>query len=239
MAAAARLTVSVIRLCSYNIHGAIGTDGRFDAARIAAVIEETGSDIVALQEVEHHDVGGEDLPDYLARCGGYHLSLGPTQVRFDRPYGNALLSRLPVGSLRRLDISIPGREPRGALDVEFQLDAGRLRIINTHLGLLPGERRQQVQQLLAHLEATEPADLTLVTGDINEWFLWGRPIRWLNRHFERATAVRTFPAGWPLLALDRIWVKPRQQLLSVQAHRSVASRVASDHLPVCARVSLP
>ncbi len=231
--------MSVVRLCTYNIHGAIGTDGRFDPARIAAVIQETGSDIVALQEVEHHDVDGEDLPDYLARVGGYQLHLGPTQIRYRRPYGNALLSRLPLRSLHRLDISIPGREPRGALDVELQTDSGALRIINTHLGLLPGERRQQVQNLLAHLEASEPAAITLLTGDINEWFLWGRPIRWLNKHFRPVKALSTFPSAWPFLALDRIWIKPRQHLLSVQAHNSHLARHASDHLPVCARFTLP
>jgi endonuclease/exonuclease/phosphatase family metal-dependent hydrolase len=41
-----------------------------------------------------------------------------------------------------------------------------------------------------------------------------------------------------LLALDRIWVRPRDTLLSVRAHRSPAARLASDHLPVLAEIAL-
>jgi endonuclease/exonuclease/phosphatase family metal-dependent hydrolase len=235
---AARLTVSVISVCTYNIHGAVGSDGRLDPGRIAAVVQETGSDIVALQEVEHHAVAGEDLPNYLARSGGYQLYLGPTLIRYQQLYGNVLLSRLPASAVRRVDLSVFRREPRGALDVELQADSGTLRVINTHLGLRPGERRQQVQRLLQHLESVGGADITVLTGDINEWFLWGRPVRWLNRHFSPTPAPATFPAVRPLLALDRIWINPRRKLLSLQVHVSENSRRASDHLPVCARFSL-
>jgi len=232
------LTTATVSLCSYNIHGAVGRDGRLDPARIASVIAETGADIVALQEVEHHDVGGMDLPEFLASHGDYRLYPGPTLTRYRRLYGNVLLSRVPAATVRRLDLSIPGREPRGAIDIEMPTGHGSLRVINTHLGLRPGERRAQVRRLLAHLEAVGGADLTVLTGDINEWFLWGRPVRWLSRHFSRAPAPATFPASLPLLALDRIWIAPRRQLLALHRHDSPTARQASDHLPVCARLSL-
>lgn len=228
-----------ITVCSYNIRGAVGRDGRLDPLRIASVVAETGADIVALQEVEHHAVGGRDLPEFLAHHGGYELYLGPTLMRSRQLYGNILLSRMPAASVRRLDLSIPGREPRGAIDIEIRSAHGTLRVINTHLGLRPGERRQQVRRLLAHLETCNGADLTVLTGDINEWFLWGRPLRWLNRHFSRALAPATFPAGLPLLALDRIWIAPGQQLLSLHTHASPKARLASDHLPLCARFAMP
>jgi endonuclease/exonuclease/phosphatase family metal-dependent hydrolase len=226
-------------LCSYNIHGAVGRDGRLDASRIAAVIAETDADFVALQEVDQHPVGNLDLPDYLSSRRDYLCYLGPTLMRNERLFGNMLLSRYPAGTVRRIDLSVPGREPRGAIDIEVLTGHGRLRLINTHLGLRPGERRQQVRRLLAHLEAFNGADLTILTGDLNEWFLWGRPIRWLSRHFSPAPSPATFPTVFPLLALDRIWVAPRRQLLSLKVHKSPVARTASDHLPVCARFSLP
>jgi endonuclease/exonuclease/phosphatase family metal-dependent hydrolase len=77
----------------------------------------------------------------------------------------------------------------------------------------------------------------MLLGDLNEWLPLGRPLRWLHAYFGRPPAVRSFPALLPLMALDRIWVRPRRHLLSVQAHRSPASRVASDHLPVTAEIS--
>ncbi len=42
----------MLRLASYNIHRAVGTDGRQDIDRIAAVIEEIAPDLIGLQEVE-------------------------------------------------------------------------------------------------------------------------------------------------------------------------------------------
>jgi endonuclease/exonuclease/phosphatase family metal-dependent hydrolase len=41
---------------TYNVHGCVGTDGRLDVGRIAAVIGQSRPDIVALQEL---DVGRE------------------------------------------------------------------------------------------------------------------------------------------------------------------------------------
>jgi endonuclease/exonuclease/phosphatase family metal-dependent hydrolase len=79
---------------------------------------------------------------------------------------------------------------------------------------------------------------TVLLGDLNEWFLWGRPLRWLHAHFERPPAPRTFPAGWPVLALDRVWVKPRRCLRAIAVHRSLLARHASDHLPVVAALDL-
>lgn len=41
-----------LRVLSYNIHHAAGTDGKLDLKRIAAVIQSVTPDIVSLQEVD-------------------------------------------------------------------------------------------------------------------------------------------------------------------------------------------
>ena len=39
-----------LRVATYNVHACVGTDGRHDPDRVAAVIAEVNADIVALQE---------------------------------------------------------------------------------------------------------------------------------------------------------------------------------------------
>jgi len=101
------------------------------------------------------------------------------------------------------------------------------------LGLRPAERREQIRRLLRCVQGTMSMP-TVLLGDVNEWFLWGRPLRWLHAHFSRTPAPATFPAGTPFIALDRVWVKPRRALRRVAVHASAMARMASDHLPLTA-----
>jgi endonuclease/exonuclease/phosphatase family metal-dependent hydrolase len=220
-----------ITLATYNIHACVGIDRRFDPERIVQVLNEMDVDVVALQEVEHHNIDGYDLLDYLAEKTGLTAIAGPTLLRETRDYGNALLTRLPIVTVRRIDLSLPQREPRGALDVMHNWCGQSIRVVATHLGLRPGERRQQVRRLLALFDSGS-TDYSALLGDLNEWILWGRPLRWLRRHFDPTPHPRTYPARFPLFALDRIWVRPCTALTSIGIHDSPASRIASDHLPL-------
>lgn len=223
-----------LTVATYNIHGAVGTDGVFSPQRIAQVLQEIGADVVALQEVP---LGGTSQPDVLALLReetGFFAVEGPTLQSEERRYGNAVLSRYPILAKESIDLSFGSREPRGALDADIDCHGHMLRVIATHLGLKPAERRAQIKRLLQAFD-TDQAPVILM-GDVNEWFMWGRALRWLISHFEAAPAPRTFPSRWPLLALDRIWISPRQRLQQVRVHRSPLSRVASDHLPLVAHI---
>ena len=70
-----------LTLATYNIRGCIGTDGRFEPERTVHVLKELNADVVALQEVEHHDLGGHDLLDYLAVETSLTAISGPTLLR--------------------------------------------------------------------------------------------------------------------------------------------------------------
>jgi endonuclease/exonuclease/phosphatase family metal-dependent hydrolase len=229
-----------LRLATYNVHSGVGRDGRRDPARVAEVIRELDADIVALQEVESHH-GDLEVLELLGERTGMRALAGPTMLRPVGDYGNALLTRLPVLELHRLDLSVPGREPRGALDAMLESRGHRqghpLRVIATHLGLRPAERRQQIQALLSALDPGIPGP-TVLMGDLNEWFMWGRPLRRLHAHFGATPAPRTFPAHRPLFALDRIWVKPLHCLQRIAVHDSPLAREASDHLPLVAQLGL-
>ena len=233
------MALSRLRLASYNIHIGVGRDGHFHPERVAAVVGELDADVIALQEVQL-GAGTFDMLSHLAVATGYAALAGPTLTHPTHGhYGNAVLSRAPVIAHRCLDLSVAGHEPRGALDVTLDCGANvTLRLLATHLGLRPPERRDQVRRLLREVTADDHRGPTVLLGDLNEWFLWGRPLRWLHAHFGRPPAPRTFPAGWPLLALDRVWVKPHDCLRSIGVHASPLARLASDHLPVVAALDL-
>jgi endonuclease/exonuclease/phosphatase family metal-dependent hydrolase len=232
--AGARLTVA-----SYNVHRCIGRDGRRDVERVARVIQSLDADIIALQEVESRRAShGEPLQlDVLAHLVGLTAVSGPTIEREDSHFGNALLTRLTIGGVRKQDLTFRRREPRGAIDVDFEIASQRVRVIATHLGLLPRERRHQVQRILETV-ADQEEGLIVLLGDINEWLVTGRPLRWLHRRFGQCRAQRTYPAWFPVFALDRIWVHPKEALLCFDAKVTPEARVASDHLPVVADLAL-
>jgi endonuclease/exonuclease/phosphatase family metal-dependent hydrolase len=147
------------------------------------------------------------------------------------PFGNVLLTSGRVLDSRFLDLSVPGCEPRGAIDADLSIEGRTVRVIVTHLGLRAAERRYQVRRILEALSKGQTRFIILL-GDINEWVLRSRPLRWLYARFGTPPAPRTFPSWLPLFALDRIWVLPRPVLVGVRAHATPLTRIASDHLPV-------
>jgi len=225
-----------LRVATYNVHRAIGSDGRADPARILAVLREIDADVYALQEVEAHD-DGADMLAWLGRELGVHAVPGTTLKRKDGHFGNGLLTRCPVRGKRITDLSWRGREPRGAIAIDLDCGGKDLRVVATHLGLRPAERRDQVQQLL-HLFRERPDDHSVLLGDLNEWFLWGRPLRRLHRHFKSTPSLATFPSFLPVLALDRVWTHPRRMLKRIAVHKTPLARRASDHLPLVATLEL-
>lgn len=236
-------------LVSYNIRSGIGTDGRFDLARIASVLEPIHPDVVALQEVG--DFRGKTArdthPEELAERLKLHMAYGPNVVVNGRRYGNAILSRLPILKSRNYDLSvIRHREPRGALRCDLDLGEGRvLHVFCLHLGLKSSERRAQEALLLTSdiLRDAVRADPVIVCGDFN---YWGRgPVPALVRSaihdaaLQLGTTARTYHSRLPFLRLDRIFVDANVQPLEVCPVRTPLTKVASDHLPLLMRFEAP
>jgi endonuclease/exonuclease/phosphatase family metal-dependent hydrolase len=196
------------------------------------VIAELQADVIGLQEVASGD-GGQ--LDHLARVTGLHAIAGPLLPYGSHHLGNALLTRYTAREVRVVPLGVRGREPRAALDVDLAVDGDDWRVVVTHLGLRGHERRAQVSWLVNALEARPAARRTLVMGDVNEWLRVARAIRRLRAGFG-GRPVLSFPARWPVLSLDRVFVQPAGALGRVWAHRSPLARQASDHLPVVATV---
>jgi endonuclease/exonuclease/phosphatase family metal-dependent hydrolase len=231
--------MSELVVASYNIRQCKGVDGRRDPKRIAEVIQSLGAQVIALQEVDSWPGPGSEpvQMEFLAHMVGLHAISGPTIERQDGHYGNALLTRLPIVDVRTLDLTVFRREPRGALDVLLDAGGATVRVIATHLGLLPSERRYQVQRILETVEEDDQT-VTVLLGDINEWFVAARALRWLHARFGQGAGGRTYPSWLPLFKLDRVWVRPTTALGSFQVHVTPVTRRASDHLPVSASIVL-
>jgi endonuclease/exonuclease/phosphatase family metal-dependent hydrolase len=232
---------SGLLVASYNVHKCVGTDRRFDPARVAEVIGELGADILALQEVDRRfgrRIGLLDMVQIERRTG---LQLVPLAIEPEGHgwHGNALLVR--AGRATRMSrMSLPGGEPRGAIMVELMMDkAGPLRVVAAHFGLLRRHRVRQVTAILDSLAAHAEMP-TVLLGDLNEWRAGGRSsLRGLGHSFcEGEACPPTFPSRLPLLALDRIFCRPHGVILGVEAHESPLARLASDHLPLKARLDL-
>ncbi len=226
-----------LRVVTYNIHGCLGLDRRYSPSRIAAVLHEVGADIICLQEVgtrgdRHPQL---DQAAYLAEATGSTVILGAAASSRAR-FANAILTRFPVLTTRAIDLEIPGRRPRAALDVDLMVGGRRLRVIATHFGLHAGERRLQANRVLAALDnpVTDGAraQAVLLVGDLNEWRGRAGGVRALDRCLGPSATPRTFPSWMPVLPLDRIYALGRLALCELNVHRSPLARVASDHLPL-------
>jgi len=113
-----------MRILTYNIHHWDGRDGRADIERLAAVISQSGADLVSLNEVVHpvRRRGHLEFPLVdLARAVGMNWSFGSSTRHIEGtdwrgPVGNAILSRHPIRDFNNhLLPRLPGTQQRSVL----------------------------------------------------------------------------------------------------------------------------
>lgn len=237
-----------LRLLTYNVHGCRGTDGRLAPERIIDVIREARPDVIALQELDAGRArsGRLDQAQMIAEALGMAFHFHPALQRVEEQYGDAILSRLPLRLVKAGPLPTPHNrpllEPRGAVWAAIRLGDGmELQVINTHLGLLPQERVMQAEALLGlgwlqHPECQgRPA---VLLGDFNAWPR-SRAYELMASHLsdaQRSLAGQrpraTFPARWPMLRIDHVFLSGDIIVRSAEVRRSPKERLASDHLPL-------
>ncbi len=225
-------------MASWNIHSGVGADRRYRPDRVRRVMRDLDADVLGLQEVDtgyRLSAQAHQIEDLAESFDGYSVA-GPTLQREQYTFGNLLLSRWPLRDVERLDLSLPGREPRGVIRAVIEPPGGRRLAVHVfHLGLRRSERVRQARRLLAAFPPEQ--DLPSVwMGDANEWWSRAEPLRLLAARLGDTGRVRTFPAVLPLLRLDRIWVRPGDTRDRVHAHRRFPAPWTSDHLPLVARL---
>lgn len=195
-----------LRVATWNVHLGYSQDWRFDPARIAATIAESGAQVVALQEAPAGlaVAYGIDLPLWLARELGMHEVFAPSSGRL---FGNALLSKLALEDVTTTPLPAPAADPRRLVRARLR-DAGV--VAGTHFGLDP---RQQPAQAQAAIDALADAPRAVLLGDLN-----ARPASPVAALLQAAgfrdvfevSGVRagpTWPARQPLYRIDWVWVR--------------------------------
>lgn len=222
-----------LSVATYNVHGWIGRDAMTDHRRTLETVKRLGADVIALQEVfVPVEVGFESEKHDIEALTGMTTHFGPNLEHKGRSYGNAVLTTLDVLDLKEWDLSVPNREPRGALDLRLAKEDFVVRVIATHLGTGLTERDTQIARLIEIL-GRGPQIPTVLMGDLNEWRPWSRRFSALCRRFERVWwPALSFPVGLPVFALDRIFVRNASVIEPPRAVRTQETFVTSDHLPV-------
>ena len=227
-----------LRVLTYNIHHAEGTDRRLDVARVAAVIERLQPDLVALQEVDIGTVraGGVDQLGEIARLTSMHAEFGKTMDYDGGAYGDAVLSRWPIGSAHTLALpGAPDREPRAALSVNVT-PGGRwplLQFTSTHLDQgRESENRLAQANALNELFATGDRP-SILAGDMNARretdVMQALEASWTNTAV--VDTVPLDPQGRPRSRGDHVLVRPAGSW-RVSEWQAIDEMVTSDHRPI-------
>ncbi|MDQ4088558.1 MAG: endonuclease/exonuclease/phosphatase family protein, partial [Pseudomonadota bacterium] len=226
----------MIRVASYNMRKAIGTDRRRRPERTLEVWNELDAHVIALQEADRRfGARTSAVPLHMIEeHSDYRPVPFETRAGAIGWHGNALLVKKDVEVLERHLFHLPSLEPRGAVLAEVKVDGTALRVVGMHLDLSGLWRRRQAHAILAHLAERDGALPTVLMGDLNEWSTRGGCLRDFAAHHQFAPCGRSFHARRPIAQLDRIMVSPDLEILASGAHGSPTARRASDHLPVWA-----
>ena len=219
----------------------MGPARRLEIHNLGHAVEQFDADVVCLQEVrgfnrqqarrfKHWPELGQ--ADYLAP-EGYTPIYRTNAVTKHGEHGNALLSRWPVLEHRHEDMSDHRLEQRGLLHVTLQLQVHEVHVIVVHLGLLPGSRLRQTQQLHDFIAREVPADAPLlVAGDFNDWGrAVARMMATVGLHTNEGRKHATYPSRLPLVQLDHVYARGLHRV-GTQVPRGPIWGRMSDHLPL-------
>jgi len=244
-----------LRVLTVNMHKGFGVFNRkFILPELRSAVRAVQADLVFLQEVlgDHagHAERRDDWPampqyEFLADDMWPEFAYGRNAVYPQGHHGNAVLSKYPIVRHENRDVSILGPERRGLLHCTLAVPGyGDVHAICVHLGLIEDHRRQQLDMLCTMANTEIPADAPLiVAGDFNDWR--GRA----TAHLERGAGLhevfdmvygqcaRTFPARFPVLRLDRIYVRSAGAHAPMVLPRKPWSHL-SDHAPLAAEIDL-
>ena len=232
---------STVRVMDYNLHDAVNTAGGVDPEALASVIEESGADIVGLQEISRGWLvwGGMDMLTWLSQ----RLDLPYVwDATADAQWGMAILSRYPIVSVERYDLPPEDIQlPRGFTVAQVDVGGQLLTVINTHYSEKDDQDDIRTAQTSAILSTWNNAEATIIMGDFNALpdsqaiapFLEAGLID-VSREIGQQPTFTYYSAN-PDHQIDYIFVTPDLGYFDFV----IRSTTASDHLPLAVTIELP
>ena len=242
--------MAVLRVATYNIHKGVqglGPARRLEIHNLGHAVEQLDADVVCLQEVrklhrreQQYFTRWPELPqaEFLAP-DGYEAVYQTNATTRHGEHGNALLSRWPVVSRGHEDMSDHRFEQRGVLHVTVHAHRRAVHILVLHLGLIPGSRVRQLEQLGRFIEREIPRRSALiVAGDLNDWGAKLRPaMKELGLIDFIGERQLTYPSRLPLAQLDYVYARGLKPM-GIEVPRGRIWGRMSDHLPLIAEFKI-
>lgn len=244
------------KVLTVNTHkGFTALNRRFILHELRDAVRSVSADVVFLQEVlgthalhANRFTNWTPVPHYefLADSMWTDFAYGRNAVYPHGHHGNAVLSKYPIVRHQNRDVSLDGIEARGLLHCVLKLphDNVEVHAICVHLGLRERHRKRQLELLCEMVAAEVPPEAPLVVaGDFNDWRRRAHHVlercAGLREVFvhSHGRAPRTFPARWPMLPLDRIYVRNARVHAPVILPPRPWSHL-SDHAPLAAEIRL-
>ena len=141
----------MIRVASYNMRKAIGTDRRRRPERTLEVLCELDADVIALQEADRRfGSRASAMPFHLIEEHSDYKPV-PFEARDGSIgwHGNALLVKKDVEIVHKEMLHLPSLEPRGAVLADLKVGGEDMRVVGMHLDLSGLWRRRQAHRILA------------------------------------------------------------------------------------------
>jgi endonuclease/exonuclease/phosphatase family metal-dependent hydrolase len=223
------MSANAFTVATYNIHkGLSPLNRKLVIHDVRDKLHAFGADIVLLQEVQGMHLKRQhrfdDWPttpqhEHIAEGRYTDIVYGQNATHHHGDHGNAILSSFPILNWTNHDVSHHRFENRGHLMTRIDVPglAAPLTCVCVHLGLFHRSRVMQVDRLIDLLREAAPEGAPLlVAGDFNDWrSRHSKLTRWLHDELGMVEAfehthgkvARTFPAVFPVLTLDRIYVR--------------------------------
>lgn len=228
-----------MKFMSFNtMHCASHPDNIINYELMARTILDCGADVIGLNEIRGESTGAPD-PLFGDQVGNLSKLTGIENYFFApaimvggcKPYGNAMLSKLPIISVENIIIPDPeykiyGGDYETRCVIKAKLE-GDITLLVTHFGLCPDEQVNAVKTIMKHVTDKR----CIVMGDFNV-----APDNDIIEPIKRTlvdtaeffeTPKLSFPSDAPRVKIDYIFVSPDVEVVSAD----IPAIVASDHRP--------
>lgn len=237
-----------IKIMSYNIHKGHSIFNKLSIVEMKKQLDVWNPDILFLQEVQgenkkwekkHKDWPMDGLHVFLGKDRWENIAYEANALYRHGHHGNAILSKYPIKKVNNYNISTSKFEQRGILhaQIEINKEIPLLHAFCVHLSLNGKGRKWQLEVIADIIKSLPKDNPIILAGDFNDWFNYAKTrlntiedMKEILR--EKIKNPRSYPSGYPLLSLDRIYTRGFEIKDAIIGNKPFGN--TSDHSPVLA-----